>query len=120
MNAILQLSQEQRDLGVVTHSSGNHAQAVALAGKLLGTLLCERKNRRKKKIEKKKKRVFLAFAFLIFQGVKTTVIMPSTSPEAKRTAVQGKSLFFPFFCLVLICFPFSSRFLILIQDMEPK
>jgi threonine dehydratase len=36
MNAILQLSSEQRAAGVVTHSSGNHAQAVARSAKLLG------------------------------------------------------------------------------------
>jgi threo-3-hydroxy-L-aspartate ammonia-lyase len=36
MNAVLQLSDRQRQAGVITHSSGNHAQAVALAGKLLG------------------------------------------------------------------------------------
>ncbi len=36
-NAISQLSAEQRDRGVVTASSGNHAQAVALAASLLGT-----------------------------------------------------------------------------------
>lgn len=35
-NAISQLTQEQKDKGVITHSSGNHAQAVALAAKLLG------------------------------------------------------------------------------------
>jgi threonine dehydratase len=36
MNALLQLTEAQRAAGVVTHSSGNHAQALALAGKLLG------------------------------------------------------------------------------------
>jgi threonine dehydratase len=36
MNAVLQLSDRERQAGVITHSSGNHAQAVALAGKLLG------------------------------------------------------------------------------------
>jgi threonine dehydratase len=36
LNAILSLSDEERERGVITHSSGNHAQAVALAGKLLG------------------------------------------------------------------------------------
>ena len=36
VNAVLQLSEAERSAGVVTHSSGNHAQAVALAGKLLG------------------------------------------------------------------------------------
>ena len=35
-NAIANLSAEQRRAGVVTFSSGNHAQAIALAGKLLG------------------------------------------------------------------------------------
>jgi threonine dehydratase len=36
MNAVLQLTDEQKRAGVVTHSSGNHAQALALAGKLAG------------------------------------------------------------------------------------
>ena len=36
MNALLQLDESVRAKGVVTHSSGNHAQALALAGKLLG------------------------------------------------------------------------------------
>lgn len=35
-NALSQLSPEQRRRGVVSYSSGNHAQAVALAAKLLG------------------------------------------------------------------------------------
>ena len=35
-NALPQLSAEQRRRGVLTFSSGNHAQAVALAGQLLG------------------------------------------------------------------------------------
>ncbi len=35
-NALLQLGEEQRKVGVVTHSSGNHAQAVAQAGRWLG------------------------------------------------------------------------------------
>ena len=34
-NALAQLSEEQRQLGVVAFSSGNHAQAIALAGQLL-------------------------------------------------------------------------------------
>lgn len=36
MNALLQLSPEQRAKGVVAFSSGNHAQGVALAAQLLG------------------------------------------------------------------------------------
>lgn len=35
-NALSQLSPEQQERGVITYSSGNHAQAVALAGQLLG------------------------------------------------------------------------------------
>ncbi len=36
MNAALKLSKEQLDKGVATHSSGNHAQALARAAKILG------------------------------------------------------------------------------------
>jgi len=35
-NAVSQLSDEERSRGVLTYSSGNHAQAVALTGRLLG------------------------------------------------------------------------------------
>ena len=35
-NKLLQLSESEKKKGVVTHSSGNHAQAVALASKILG------------------------------------------------------------------------------------
>ena len=35
-NSISQLSDEEKARGVITYSSGNHAQAVALVGKLLG------------------------------------------------------------------------------------
>ena len=35
-NAILRLSDEQKSNGVVTHSSGNHAQAISLAAKRIG------------------------------------------------------------------------------------
>ena len=35
-NAILLLSEEQKSKGIIAHSSGNHAQAVALSAKLLG------------------------------------------------------------------------------------
>jgi len=35
-NAIAQLTPEQKNQGVITYSSGNHAQAIALASKLLG------------------------------------------------------------------------------------
>lgn len=36
MNAALQLTTEQRSKGIATHSSGNHAQAIARAAKILG------------------------------------------------------------------------------------
>jgi len=35
-NTVVQLSEEERRAGVLTYSSGNHAQALALVGKLLG------------------------------------------------------------------------------------
>jgi threonine dehydratase len=35
-NAMSQLTDEEKRRGVITHSSGNHAQAVALVGRLLG------------------------------------------------------------------------------------
>ena len=56
-NAILNLSEEQRNRGVVTHSSGNFAQALSLAAKNL--------------------------------GVKAYIVMPSSAPEIKKTAVKG-------------------------------
>ncbi|WP_169974744.1 pyridoxal-phosphate dependent enzyme [Tautonia rosea] len=40
MNALLQLTEDERHKGVVTHSSGNHAQALALAAKLAGVPAC--------------------------------------------------------------------------------
>lgn len=36
MNAVFSLPKAQRERGVVTHSSGNHAQAIALAAKIAG------------------------------------------------------------------------------------
>jgi len=40
MNALLQLDDEGRAAGVVTHSSGNHGQALAAAGRALGVGVC--------------------------------------------------------------------------------
>lgn len=37
MNAVLSLSDEEKSKGVATHSSGNHAQALARAAKICGT-----------------------------------------------------------------------------------
>lgn len=36
VNALLRLDEARRAAGVITHSSGNHAQALALAGQMLG------------------------------------------------------------------------------------
>lgn len=54
-NAILSLSESERNRGVVTHSSGNFAQALALAAKNL--------------------------------GVPAYIVMPSSAPEIKKSAV---------------------------------
>ncbi len=40
MNAVLQLTDAERAAGVVTHSSGNHGQALAMAGQLVGVPAC--------------------------------------------------------------------------------
>ena len=53
-NAISQLTPTQRDRGIITFSSGNHAQAVARVGRDL--------------------------------GIKTTIVMPTNAPAAKRQA----------------------------------
>jgi threonine dehydratase len=37
MNAVLSLSKEKQERGIATHSSGNHAQAIAYAAKEVGT-----------------------------------------------------------------------------------
>lgn len=37
MNAVLSLPKEEQQKGITTHSSGNHAQAIALAAKTVGT-----------------------------------------------------------------------------------
>ncbi len=37
MNAVLSLTKEEQQKGIATHSSGNHAQAIALAAKAVGT-----------------------------------------------------------------------------------
>lgn len=55
-NAILQLSDEDKSKGVVTHSSGNFAQAISLAAKEL--------------------------------GVPAHIVMPSSAPIIKQTAVK--------------------------------
>ncbi len=40
MNALLQLDEAARAKGVITHSSGNHGQALAAAGRALGVPVC--------------------------------------------------------------------------------
>ncbi len=45
-NALMQLTDKEKKIGIIAHSSGNHAQAVALASKLLGihAIICMPKN----------------------------------------------------------------------------
>lgn len=40
MNSVLMLTDEQRRRGVITHSSGNHGQALAKAGQMMGVPVC--------------------------------------------------------------------------------
>jgi threonine dehydratase len=40
MNALLHLEDSERKRGVVTHSSGNHGQALAAAGQILAAPVC--------------------------------------------------------------------------------
>ena len=56
-NAVLSLSDERAARGVLTHSSGNHAQALALAARI--------------------------------RGVTATIVMPTTAPAVKVSAVEG-------------------------------
>jgi len=52
-NKLLQLSAKEKKCGVITHSSGNHAQAVALASSILGikSVIVMPKNASKVKVE---------------------------------------------------------------------
>lgn len=59
-NALSRLSDEQKRRGVLTYSSGNHAQAVALASRLLGD-----------------------------GGIGATVVMPSDAPAVKLAATRA-------------------------------
>ncbi len=56
-NKIASLTAEERERGVVAHSSGNHAQGVAYAARM--------------------------------QGVKATIVMPSSAPKVKLDATRG-------------------------------
>ena len=40
MNAVLLLDESQKKRGVITHSSGNHGQALAKAGQMMGVPVC--------------------------------------------------------------------------------
>ncbi len=52
-NAVLSLSEEELSKGIITHSSGNHAQALAIAGSIMGTkaMVVMPKNSSKVKVE---------------------------------------------------------------------
>jgi len=56
-NAVSSLSDAEARRGVCTHSSGNHAQAIALAAQI--------------------------------RGIPAYIVMPTSAPQVKRTAVEG-------------------------------
>lgn len=69
---MLQLSPEQEQRGIITHSSGNHAQAIALAGKVaLASLLPP------------------PLTSLQMKGLKTWIVIPASAPAPKLAAVRG-------------------------------
>jgi len=83
MNAILCLSPEQRTKGVATHSSGNHAQALARAAKIMGVKSYIVMPRNAPKI---KKQGVLSFGGEIFECEPTLQARESTLAEVvKRT-----------------------------------
>jgi threonine dehydratase len=77
LNALSQLSSEKKRKGVIAHSSGNHAQALALAAKILGikAIVVMPKNASKVKVTATRK-----------YGAR--VIFCASSPEAREKAVK--------------------------------
>jgi threonine dehydratase len=67
-NAILQLTAEERARGVITYSSGNHAQAVAYAARAVGAKTVAPDDRSSS------------------TGCKAVIVMPSNAPALKRAA----------------------------------
>ncbi len=83
MNALLQLTPEQRKNGVVAFSSGNHAQGVALAAKILGikATIVMPENSVKTKVEATK-----AYGAEVVQGGVTAATRDTVAREiAERT-----------------------------------
>ena len=81
MNAILSLSSEDRAKGVATHSSGNHAQALARAAKLMGVKSYIVMPRTAPEIKKKGVR---AFGGEIFECEPTLAARESTLAEVVK------------------------------------
>lgn len=81
MNAILTLSPEDRSKGVATHSSGNHAQALARAAKLMGVKSYIVMPRTAPEIKKKGVR---AFGGEIFECEPTLVARESTLTDVVK------------------------------------
>ena len=81
MNAILKLTAEQRIKGVSTHSSGNHAQALARAAKILGIASYIVMPRTAPEI---KKRGVRAYGGQIFECEPTLAARESTLAEVIR------------------------------------
>jgi threonine dehydratase len=81
MNAILSLSPEDRSKGVATHSSGNHAQALARAAKLMGVKSYIVMPRTAPEIKKKGVR---AFGGEIFECEPTLAARESTLAEVVK------------------------------------
>ncbi|MEA2071237.1 MAG: threonine/serine dehydratase, partial [Asgard group archaeon] len=77
LNAVAQLSLEEKKRGVITHSSGNHAQALALAGKILDvkTVIVMPENAPAVKVEATK-------------GYGAEVIMCGSKPGDREEAVK--------------------------------
>lgn len=78
MNAVLTLDEEQRRRGVVTHSSGNHGQALARAGQIMGVPVCVVMPRTAPAVKKKATEAFGA-----------RVVQCEPTLEARETAVAA-------------------------------
>ncbi|MHA1584365.1 MAG: pyridoxal-phosphate dependent enzyme [Promethearchaeota archaeon] len=92
MNAVLQLSDKQKKRGVITHSSGNHAQALALAAKMLniGATIVMPENAPKVKVN------------AVRDTYKAKVVMCESTPEGRERTCneiqskEGQTLIHPY------------------------
>jgi len=90
-NAISQLSNEEKEKGVIAHSSGNHAQAVALASRMLGIEATIVMPRNSTKVKQK-----------ATKGYGAKVVMCEPTLEGRETTTnaiiseQGQTLIHPY------------------------